>query len=98
MPVQVRPAQPRLDISRLLPNPTDDEEQTEAAWIINRGTTAVNLNGWKLKDLAGQTWSLDSLGQLAPGAGCRVPGAGCRVPGAECREEDSAARASDGDE
>jgi exonuclease III len=54
-------------IISLLPNPSGDESQNEAATIRNIGTLPVSLAGWKLRDLAGQTWLLDSLGSLAAG-------------------------------
>jgi len=30
-------------------------------------TVAVNMEGWSLRDVAGNRWSLSSLGALAPG-------------------------------
>jgi hypothetical protein len=54
-------------ISSLLPNPVGNESQKESATIRNIGSSAASLIGWKLRDLAGQTWALDSLGGLAAG-------------------------------
>jgi hypothetical protein len=55
-------------IISLLPNPAGNESQNEAAAIRNVGTVSVSLTGRKLRDLAGQMWSLDSVGGLASGA------------------------------
>jgi hypothetical protein len=52
----------------LLPNPEGDENQNEEATIKNVGGQPVNLQGWKLRDLAGKTWSLNELGTIEPGA------------------------------
>jgi endonuclease/exonuclease/phosphatase family metal-dependent hydrolase len=54
-------------ICRLYPNPDGDENVKEEASIKNTGSEAVDLAGYKLRDLAGTTWSLDSLGTLNPG-------------------------------
>ncbi len=54
-------------ITRLLPNPPGDDSQNEEATLKNIGGVAVSLVGWKLRDLAGQTWALDELGTLQPG-------------------------------
>jgi len=56
-----------VKIRSLLPNPEGNENQNEEVTIINLGTQSVNLSGWKLRDLAGKTWSLDTLGTLGPG-------------------------------
>ncbi len=61
-----------LRIVSLLPNPSGDESQNEAATIRNAGSTAVNLTGWKLRDRAQKTWSLDSLGTIAPGQSVEI--------------------------
>lgn len=53
-----------LSISSLLPNPSGDENFNEAAAIVNQGSSSVSLVGWKLRDLANTTWSLDSIGIL----------------------------------
>lgn len=54
-------------IESLLPNPPGNENQNEEVTLKNKGTTAVTLTGWKLRDLAKQTWTLDSLGTLNAG-------------------------------
>ncbi|GEM_PF-1218563 len=51
----------------LAPNPPGNENQNEQATIKNIGASPVNLANWKLRDLAGKTWSLDSAGTLAAG-------------------------------
>lgn len=56
---------PRM--TALLPNPAGNESQNEAATIRNIGTMPASLVGWNLRDLAGRTWSLDTLGTLPPG-------------------------------
>ncbi|MCJ7747642.1 MAG: lamin tail domain-containing protein [Desulfobacterales bacterium] len=53
-----------VKIESLLPNPVGNENQNEEAAIINLGTQPVSLIDWKLRDLAGKTWALDSLGTL----------------------------------
>lgn len=56
-----------LIITELLPNPQGNDNQKETATIKNVSQQAVNLNGWKLRDLKGKTWSLSSLGVIQPG-------------------------------
>lgn len=58
----------QVRITALLANPAGDERQNESITLKNVGTASVNLSGWLLRDEAGQTWSLTSLGTLAPGA------------------------------
>jgi len=60
-----RKAPPR--IFSLLPNPAGNESQNETAKIRNIGSAPAALVGWRLRDLAGQVWSLDSLGTPAAG-------------------------------
>jgi hypothetical protein len=52
----------------LLPNPAGDERQTEEILVRNTGSAGVNLRGWTVRDMAGKTWSLTSLGTLGAGA------------------------------
>lgn len=52
-------------IVRLLANPVGDETHGEAVAIKNEGPSPIDLNGWTLRDLARQTWSLS--GQLGAG-------------------------------
>jgi exonuclease III len=63
---QVPPAF-EVRIASLLPNPAGNENQNEQATIQNLGTEPVDLTSWKLRDLAGRSWSLDELGVLEPG-------------------------------
>jgi len=62
----VAPAGPR--IVSLVPNSASPEGQTEEIMIHNGGTQAVSLAGWTVRDTTGATWSLSSLGSVAPGA------------------------------
>ncbi|TKJ34600.1 MAG: hypothetical protein CEE38_17145 [Planctomycetes bacterium B3_Pla] len=57
-----------LLIVALLPNPPGKDIDKETATIRNVSQQAINLNGWKLRDLSGKTWSLSSLGMIQPGA------------------------------
>ncbi len=57
-----------LLIVRLLPNPPGSDLQGEEATVRNVSNQAVNMNGWTLRDFAGKTWDLSSLGTLQPGA------------------------------
>jgi hypothetical protein len=52
-------------IESLLPNPRGIDEQLEEVTLRNRGTTAVSLAGWVLRDRSGLTWTLNS--SLNPG-------------------------------
>ena len=56
-----------LIITELLPNPQGYDNQNETATIKNVSQQAINLNGWKLRDIKGKTWSLSSLGVIQPG-------------------------------
>ncbi|MFG0252519.1 MAG: DNA/RNA non-specific endonuclease [Phycisphaerales bacterium JB038] len=47
-----------IHIQSLLPNPTGNESQDEAATIRNSGSAQVSLDGWLLRDAARRTWSL----------------------------------------
>src|SRR6266571_3183002 len=55
----------QIRIISLLPNRPGDDTENEEVTIKNAGSNTVNLAGWKLRDLAKQTWSLDSLSSLA---------------------------------
>ena len=63
----IPPPAMNVKIKSLLPNPVGNENQNEEITIINLGSQSVDLNGWKLCDLAGKTWLLDGLGTLNPG-------------------------------
>jgi len=68
-PIVVPPEPPAAPggvvITRLLPNPPGDEDLHEEATLRNDSAAAVELAGYKLRDLAGGTWSLS--GTIAPG-------------------------------
>lgn len=57
----------RVRILSLLPNPPGDDTQNEEVTLKNGGGQPVSLVGWRLRDRAGRTWALDSLGTLQPG-------------------------------
>lgn len=59
---------PLLRIVSLVPDPSGDDFIEERATLVNNGTAALNLAGWKLRDLAQNVWPLDGLGALGPGA------------------------------
>jgi Lamin Tail Domain len=61
-------AQPKIRITKLLPDPVGDDFTEERASLKNTGAVPVNLAAWKLRDLAENSWQLDGLGTLAPGA------------------------------
>jgi len=52
-------------IESLLPNPAGDDEELEEVVLRNRGTTAISLVGWILRDRSGLTWTL--AGTVNPG-------------------------------
>lgn len=56
-----------LAIAALLPNPTGDETQNEAAVILNTRDAPIDLTGWQLRDRQGDTWSLTVGGIVQPG-------------------------------
>lgn len=66
-------------IVELLPDPPGDDRQHETATLRNFGAAAVDLTGWRLRDLSGGTWSLDPIGTLAPGAHATVVRLGQRM-------------------
>jgi len=63
----VSPPHGGVRITRLLPNPEGNENEKEEATLKNFSAEPVSLTGWKLRDLSGRTWALDSLGVLAAG-------------------------------
>lgn len=60
--------QPMLRMTSLLPDPVGDDFLEERVSLKNTGAVPVNLAAWKLRDLAENSWPLDGLGTLAPGA------------------------------
>jgi hypothetical protein len=59
--------QPKIRIASLVPDPAGDDFTEERATLVNAGTSPVNLVGWKLRDLADNSWPLDGLGVLGAG-------------------------------
>lgn len=55
-----------IRITAIVPNPTGNENQEEAVTVKNISTQSINMTGWKLRDLAGKMWQLDSLGTITP--------------------------------
>lgn len=60
-------ALPRVRIVRLIPDPAGEDLINEQITLRNLGSAAVSLVGWQVRDLAGNAWLLDGLGQLVPG-------------------------------
>lgn len=56
-----------LLIARLLPNPVGSDRDKEEVTVKNVSEQTIDLEGWKLRDLAGKTWSLSSLDLLLQG-------------------------------
>ena len=61
-------SQPMVRMTALLPDPVGDDFTEERVSLKNTGNAPVNLTAWKLRDLAENSWPLDGLGTLAPGA------------------------------
>lgn len=59
--------QPHLRIVALVPDPVGDDVQRETITLRNDGATALNLAGWRVRDLADNSWPLDGLAPLAGG-------------------------------
>lgn len=58
---------PRLRIAALIPDPIGEDLINEQVTLKNLGTASVSLAGWQIRDLAGNAWLLDGLGQLGAG-------------------------------
>ena len=58
---------PKLRIAELIPDPIGDDVIAEQITFRNSGVTPIDLVGWRVRDLAGNVWALDALGQLGPG-------------------------------
>lgn len=56
-----------MRIVQLVPDPVASDFVAEQITLRNSGTDTVSLLGWKVRDLAGNSWDLDALGALAPG-------------------------------
>lgn len=57
----------KVRIVSLLPDPAGDDFINEQITLKNLGNTPVSLTGWQARDLAGNIWTLDAAGHLAPG-------------------------------
>jgi endonuclease/exonuclease/phosphatase family metal-dependent hydrolase len=53
-------------LTRLIPNPPGNDSLLEEITIKNIGSASVSVEGWRIRDLVGQSWTLDSLGTLQP--------------------------------
>lgn len=51
----------------MIPDPDGDDLAGERITFRNSGTSDVSLEGWQVRDLAGNIWMLDALRSLAPG-------------------------------
>jgi hypothetical protein len=71
---QTAPATPTaaLRLVSILPNPPGSDLENEAATIKNVGTSSVSMTGWTLRDLTGNTWTLDSVGTLSAGQSATI--------------------------
>lgn len=58
---------PKLRIAELIPDPVGDDFVAEQITFRNSGASMIDLAGWRVRDLAGNVWALDALGQLPPG-------------------------------
>jgi beta-lactamase superfamily II metal-dependent hydrolase len=58
---------PPVVLESLLPDPVGADLEREEVTLRNRGTAAVDLAGWMLRDESGRVWPLTDLGLLAPG-------------------------------
>ena len=65
--IKAQPVTPTASvvIESLLPNPVGEDEQLEEVTVKNKGSAAVSLAGWTLRDRSNLTWTLS--GSLAPG-------------------------------
>lgn len=51
----------------LIPNPSGDESLKEQITIKNFSDASINLEGWRLKNIAGGIWYIGDVGVLEPG-------------------------------
>lgn len=54
-------------IASLVANPAGDDFQNENVTLRNDGSGPADLTGWRLRDLAQNEWTLDTVGVLQPG-------------------------------
>lgn len=57
----------RIRMTAMVPDPIGDDLAGERITLRNSGGTAATLEGWQVRDLAGNVWQLDGVGQLGPG-------------------------------
>ncbi len=58
---------PRVRIVSLVPDPAGDDFSSERITFMNSGSAAIDLAGWRARDLAGNVWNLDGLASIAAG-------------------------------
>jgi len=58
---------PSIRIVSLVPDPGGDDFSSERITFLNSGTAAIDLAGWRARDLAGNVWNLDGLASIAAG-------------------------------
>jgi len=56
-----------LRMVSMIPDPDGDDLANERITFTNSGDSDVSLEGWQVRDLAGNIWVLDALRALAPG-------------------------------
>ena len=57
----------KIRMIALLPDPVGDDLAGERITFRNVTDEDISLEGWQVRDIAGNTWSLDALRSLAPG-------------------------------
>lgn len=58
---------PSIRIVSLVPDPVGDDFSSERITFLNSGSAAIDLAGWRARDLAGNVWNLDGLASIAAG-------------------------------
>jgi beta-lactamase superfamily II metal-dependent hydrolase len=61
------PPEPPVVIASLTPDPPGADRDLEDVTLRNRSSGAVSLVGWTLADESGGVWTLNAVGDLAPG-------------------------------
>lgn len=64
--------QPLVRLTRLIPDPSGDDVQKESITLKNGGSAPINLIGWKVRDLADNSWPLDGVTALGAGQSVTV--------------------------
>jgi len=60
-------ALPDLRIVSMIPDPQGEDFINEQITFRNVGSVAIDLAGWRVRDLAGNVWELDPLTSIAAG-------------------------------